>query len=261
MSDLDLRHAAGDCVAGDLDANEAALFEQLRAKDPAVQADQAFWQRLRPALGSRADTPTAAPDLCADILARADREGLIPTAVRRRRRREFPTLLTALIAAGLALAIGLPVSRAWSRSALVAVAYDDSGRPMQRASDESDRVRPTLVAVDSPRAVSASRRPWLGLYTRPVDLTGTLPHHRHFPGRSARGHEVVRVLEDGPAHRAGIRAGDVLFDVGGCPLETDACLAHALAEHRPGEPIAIRVFEASTGTLVERQVVLGAMSE
>ncbi|HTZ08065.1 MAG TPA: trypsin-like peptidase domain-containing protein [Acidimicrobiales bacterium] len=53
-------------------------------------------------------------------------------------------------------------------------------------------------------------------------------------GRQRRGVEVVSVVDGSPAHRAGIRTGDVLVDVDGTPVEDVGTLQGLLGEDRIG---------------------------
>lgn len=78
----------------------------------------------------------------------------------------------------------------------------------------------------SPRA-----RPWIGVYSREVE-----------------GNVVVqRVAEDGPAARAGVRAGDVLVAIEGEPVSTLAGFYRTLwSGRKPGDRIDITVRRGET---------------
>ena len=64
-----------------------------------------------------------------------------------------------------------------------------------------------------------TERPWLGMWTRPVTITGL---------DQSTGMSVVRVAQGSPAARAGILPGDVIVDLAGCPLATRFCILDAL---------------------------------
>lgn len=74
---------------------------------------------------------------------------------------------------------------------------------------------------------SGGARPWIGVYSHEVD--GVVV--------------VQRVAEDGPAARAGVRAGDVIVGIDGQPITTLAGLYRALWNDRePGDRVSITLL-------------------
>ena len=69
------------------------------------------------------------------------------------------------------------------------------------------------------------------------------------------GAAVVDTAEDGPAHRAGIRPGDVLVGLGETEVTDVVSLSEALAGHQPGDRVTVR-FERD-GELRRTSVTLG----
>jgi C-terminal processing protease CtpA/Prc len=59
---------------------------------------------------------------------------------------------------------------------------------------------------------------------------------------SIKGIKVVGIDADGPASRAGIRAGDVILSVDGTPVDSVALLAKAAREAGAGRPIQMTVL-------------------
>lgn len=60
--------------------------------------------------------------------------------------------------------------------------------------------------------------------------------------KSAGGAMVVDVEPDGPADKAGLRPGDVVLDVDKQPIENPEQLARAVASHKPGTVISLRIY-------------------
>ena len=59
---------------------------------------------------------------------------------------------------------------------------------------------------------------------------------------TARGARLSSVAQDGPAARAGLRAGDVVARIGDRATVTEGSVASAVAAHPPGARVAIRVL-------------------
>ena len=59
---------------------------------------------------------------------------------------------------------------------------------------------------------------------------------------TARGARLSSVAQDGPAARAGLRAGDVVARIGDRATVTEGAVASAVAAHPPGAKVAIRVL-------------------
>ncbi|MEV4684322.1 S1C family serine protease [Streptomyces kurssanovii] len=68
---------------------------------------------------------------------------------------------------------------------------------------------------------------------------------------------VVSVADDGPAAKAGIRAGDLITKLGGAEITTITSLAEALASERPGEKVSVTLERGGREQAVT--VTLGEM--
>lgn len=64
--------------------------------------------------------------------------------------------------------------------------------------------------------------------------------------RGAAGAYVQEVAEDGPAHHAGIREGDVILRVDGDLITWDQPLAALIGRRGPGEPVRLLVRRGNT---------------
>jgi S1-C subfamily serine protease len=99
------------------------------------------------------------------------------------------------------------------------------------------------------------RRAWIGIAAGPRPLP---PHARVRVGRSA-GVEVVDVSQGSPAQRAGLRAEDLIVEMGGEPIERVDDVQRLMTHEAIGRPLAIRILrgdrwldlEASPVELVE----------
>jgi S1-C subfamily serine protease len=99
------------------------------------------------------------------------------------------------------------------------------------------------------------RRAWIGIAAGPRPLP---PHARVRIGRTA-GVEVVDVSQGSPAQRAGLRAEDLIVEMGGEPIERVDDVQRLMTHEAIGHPMAIRILrgdrwldlEASPVELVE----------
>lgn len=88
------------------------------------------------------------------------------------------------------------------------------------------------------------RRPWVGLYTRSVEeVDGDL---------SRVGAEVMRVVADSPAERAGLRRGDIIVRVEGDPVTSAEDLHGRVLAEEVGAPLMVDV--ARDGVIEAREL-------
>jgi S1-C subfamily serine protease len=82
------------------------------------------------------------------------------------------------------------------------------------------------------------RRAWIGIAAGPRPLP---PHARVRVGRNA-GIEVIEVTQGGPAQRAGVRAEDLIIELGGEPIERVDDVQRQMTREAIGRPMAIRIL-------------------
>ena len=90
-------------------------------------------------------------------------------------------------------------------------------------------------------------RAWLGLHVQ--DLSPELARHFDVAGRS--GVVVTRVFDGSPAHKAGLRRGDVLLDLDGTPLADRDGFFERLAGYTVGSRLRFRVAREARERTVE----------
>jgi serine protease DegQ len=66
---------------------------------------------------------------------------------------------------------------------------------------------------------------------------------------------IVEVVPNGPAGKAGVKAGDVIVSVDGTPITTSEDLLGALRRHAPGDKVTLRI--ARGRDQLDQQVTLG----
>jgi len=94
-------------------------------------------------------------------------------------------------------------------------------------------------------------RGWLGV--RIQNLTPELA--RSFGLENNKGALVSELLgEESPAGRAGLKAGDIIVEFGGVPIDSNTHLVHLVADVRPGESAGVKFFR--DGELRETEVVM-----
>jgi serine protease Do len=74
-----------------------------------------------------------------------------------------------------------------------------------------------------------------------------------------KGVYVVAVSVGGPADRAGVKAGDVILNVDGSPVETGKALINIMQSHQAGERVTLRVARQGTKKQEDVTVVLGEL--
>ncbi len=82
------------------------------------------------------------------------------------------------------------------------------------------------------------RRAWIGIAAGPRPLP---PHARVRVGRSA-GVEVVEVSQGSPSQRAGLRAEDLIVELGGQAIERVDDVQRLMSQDAIGRPLAIRIL-------------------
>jgi S1-C subfamily serine protease len=100
------------------------------------------------------------------------------------------------------------------------------------------------------------RRAVLGVSAHTVPIARRLVHDYSLP----RGHGalIAEVLTDSAADRAGLRAGDVVIDFGGVPIDTVDALHAELSGKWIGQPVPVRILR---GGVPRRVVVVPAEPE
>jgi len=81
-------------------------------------------------------------------------------------------------------------------------------------------------------------RNFLGVEIHP--MSGDL--REYFKAPRDTGLLVNRVVEDSPAEKAGLKAGDVIISVAGSEIERVGDIARALEEHKPGDTVDVKVL-------------------
>jgi serine protease Do len=101
------------------------------------------------------------------------------------------------------------------------------------------------------------RRGYLGVIHGPVTELAA----EAFGLDEARGALMVRVLDDLPAARAGVRHGDIILEVGGTPIRDTAHLMHEITRSEPGSTVELVLFREGRTEKVEVQLADRSESE
>lgn len=96
-------------------------------------------------------------------------------------------------------------------------------------------------------------RPYLGIATQPVEVPENMCSK--LPAETRAGLLVMHVENGGPAERAGVLLGDVLFELGGKTVEHVDAIQDSLATAKVGDVLQIRVIRA--GEIKPVSVTLG----
>lgn len=99
----------------------------------------------------------------------------------------------------------------------------------------STTTQPIIAALISEGRV---RRAYLGIAGGPRPL----PPKARLATGAERGVEVVELVDDSPAARAGLRVGDVIFELEGDPIESAADLQRLMVAERIGREATARVI-------------------
>jgi S1-C subfamily serine protease len=102
-------------------------------------------------------------------------------------------------------------------------------------------VEPKKPPAEAPPAKAEVGEPWLGLEVRPA----------------VGGVEVTRVSRKSPAHRAGLRRGDVVTQIDSVRIASEEALQKAIARKSPEDTVKITVNRDGAG-VVELSVKLAA---
>lgn len=107
----------------------------------------------------------------------------------------------------------------------------------------NDPERPQFVAPPVPTAPAGGRG--AGVWF------GSVPDFAENP----KGLRFADVREGSPAHKAGLRAGDILFEFDGKPVQNLYDFTYALRSKKPGEEVLVKVYRGEE--VLEVRVVLG----
>ncbi len=95
---------------------------------------------------------------------------------------------------------------------------------------------------------------WLGRARIGVQVQPMTPELREFfKAPRDRGVLVVRVVDDSPAAKAGIRVGDVITDAGGEPLRQPFQLVHRVARADQDEPFELDIVREGEAVALSPQ--------
>lgn len=89
---------------------------------------------------------------------------------------------------------------------------------------------------------------YLGLYNTPQEGKGR-------KGADLKGIVLTKVIEDGPAHTAGLQDGDVVVAIDGDPVGSLGAFTERIQGHRPGDVATLTIVRG--GKRMERPVTLG----
>jgi S1-C subfamily serine protease len=96
-------------------------------------------------------------------------------------------------------------------------------------------------------------RPYLGIAMQPVEMPDNMLSK--LPAETRFGLLVIHVENSGPAEKAGVLLGDVIFELGGKIVEHADAIQGLLATAQVGDPLQIRVIRA--GEIKPVSITLG----
>jgi len=99
-------------------------------------------------------------------------------------------------------------------------------------------------------------RPYLGIAMQPVEVPENM--RSKLPTETRAGLLVMHVENGGPAEKAGVLLGDVLFEVGGKTVEHVDAIQDSLATAKIGDVLQIRLIRA--GEIKPASITLGERS-
>jgi S1-C subfamily serine protease len=104
-----------------------------------------------------------------------------------------------------------------------------------------NRIRFIAQQIITDGHVSHTGRAVLGVTVTNVDQSVASQNHLSVTS----GTLVVNVSSGGPAASAGLKAGDVIVQLGNAPIRSLNDLSTALLQHKPGDSVAIKVYRGS----------------
>jgi S1-C subfamily serine protease len=104
-----------------------------------------------------------------------------------------------------------------------------------------NRIRFIAQQIITDGHVSHTGRAILGVTVTDVDQTVAAQNHLSVTS----GTLVVNVTSGGPAASAGLKAGDVIVQLGNAPIRSLDDLSAALLQHKPGDSLAVKVYRGS----------------
>lgn len=276
LGDLELKDRLAALVAEDLSPEDAEKIRAALSVDEKLRAEEAFWssvQSVLPEAARPAHVPLPGNGM-ADILRnrlRQEREqgqlrivSAPSDAVATANNEGVKTLRfqaalgwAVAIAAMISLVILLPsvLQNGQAGHLSPGIAYDENGSVIQVAHEPGHIGMSEITSIDTRHGLKVSLKPtpnaqpWLGLWTRPVDLIGM---------EADGGLLVVRVVEDGPAAKTGLRPGDVVLSLDEAQMYTRYCIAHAINDDKPGKVIPISYWRNGEGAILQTKLTLGS---
>src|SRR5687768_6116042 len=121
--------------------------------------------------------------------------------------------------------------------------------PRTPRTPRTPRVAPRATPAPGVRSFMLPGRGRLGVETH--DLDSDLGAYFDAPG--GRGVLILRVLDDTPASRAGLKSGDVILEVGGDDVEDTEALREALRERDSG-PVNLRILRNGNSRTIEAEL-------
>ena len=240
IDDKNIIEWTADYVAGDLDAEDEAAYAAILKDDDDLQADCNFWADMRKNLHDNGRDPSARPP--GPGLASSVQRRLQTTTSKSRNIIPISGWLAAAVAVVLAITVYLPPEPASQEGALVSYSEDGSALVFNQGHGQKHGIeapRATFISnttlqpalnqqIHALQQDRGDARPWLGVWTRPVDVSGVMDRHNALL--------ITRVASGSAAAGAGIAPGDVLLDVADCNVSTRWCIAHALKENHRTPP-------------------------
>ncbi|AKG38553.1 hypothetical protein MA03_03625 [Infirmifilum uzonense] len=105
-------------------------------------------------------------------------------------------------------------------------------------------------ALEQVRQYGRIVRPWIGIFG--IDVTQMVARQLNLP--EPGGVLIVRVVPGAPAHRAGIRAGDLIIEANGKKLEGVAHLARVLREIGIGGVVELKILRHGVYRIINVRV-------